>query len=111
MARRAAPASRARQARGPPRRSAPVSSFDAERAPFTATDAIAGILAAASLTLSVVALAERPARLVPAAIVLALVAGRMSRRFERLSVAAMFVAAAAWVVGLTIAVVTDGQLL
>ncbi len=88
-----------------------MSSLDAPQSRFTATDAVAGVLAAASLAISFVALAERPARLVPVAVVLALVAGRMSPKHSRLALTAMFVAAVAWVVGLTIAVITDGPLL
>jgi hypothetical protein len=62
------------------------------------------------VTLSLVALAERPARLVPVAAVLAFAAGRMSTRFAPLAVKAMFIAAVAWVVGLTIAVITESPL-
>ena len=87
-----------------------MSSVDAENDRPTAIDAVAGLLAGASLALSFVALAYRPARLVPAAILLALLAGRMSPRHGRLAITAMFVAAAAWVLGMTIAVVTDGPL-
>jgi hypothetical protein len=88
-----------------------MSSLDAQGSSHTATDAIAGLLAAASIALSLIALAERPARLVPVAAVLALVAGRMSSRHSRLALAAVFIAVIAWVVGLTIAVITDAPLL
>jgi hypothetical protein len=88
-----------------------MSSVDQAGERHTAIDTVAGLLAAASLTLSAVALAKTPARLVPVAVVLALVAGRMSPRHSRLALTAVFVAAAAWVVGLVIAVVTDGPLL
>jgi len=88
-----------------------MSSIDTDRTPHGATDVIAGLLAASSIVLSVVALAEKPARLVPVAAVLALVAGRMSPRYSRLSLAALFIAVVAWVAGLTIAVITDAPLL
>lgn len=88
-----------------------MSTLDQARARFTAVDAIAGVLAACSLALSALALAQHPARLVPAAAVLAFVAGRMSTRFSSLATAAMFTAAVAWVLGLTIAVITENPLL
>jgi hypothetical protein len=106
-----APPSSARPAGGPSRRGPTMSSLDASsQGRHTATDAIAGVLAAASIALSFVALAERPARLVPVAVVLAIVAGRMSQKHSRLALSAMFIAVVAWVVGLTIVVITDGAL-
>ena len=90
---------------------AAVSSLDSSGSSYTAVDAIAGLLAALSLTLSAVALAQHPARLVPAAAILAFLAGRMSPRFSTLATVAMFVAAAAWVVGMSIAVITERPLL
>jgi hypothetical protein len=87
-----------------------MSSLEPAAQRYTAVDAIAGFLAALSLTLSGVALAQHPARLVPAAAVLAFLSGRMSTRFSRLSLIAMFVSVAAWVAGMTIAVVTENPL-
>jgi len=52
----------------------------------------------------------RPARLAPIAIVLALVAGRMSVRQQRLAFAAVVVGMVGWVVGLTLAVITHHPL-
>jgi hypothetical protein len=85
----------------------------------SSVDTIAGLLAAASVALSGIAMHAgfflgidaRPARTAPIAMVLAIVAGRMSSRFEPMSRKAMFVAGLAWVVGMTIAVVTDAPLL
>jgi hypothetical protein len=74
---------------------------------FTLTDAIGGLLAAASLALSGIALADRPARLAPAAILVALVAGRMSVRYQRLAFAAAIAAMLAWIVGMSLAVITE----
>ena len=50
-------------------------------------------------------------RLVVIASILAIVAGRMSARFEPMARKAMFVAAVAWVVGMTVAVLTEAPLL
>lgn len=83
-----------------------------------ATDTIAGLLAAASIVLSGLAmgfglllqLQAHPARLVPVAIVLALVAARMSARYTSLALNAVLFAGVAWVIGMTVAIVTDNPL-
>jgi hypothetical protein len=85
---------------------------------LSATDTIAGLLAVASIVLSGVAMGlglllqldARPARLAPAAIVVAVVAARMSSRFQSLALKAALFAALAWIVGMTIAVVTEAPL-
>ena len=85
----------------------------------SARDTIAGLMAVASIVLSGIAMGfglllqldARPARLAPVAIVLALVAARMSERFQSLALKAALFAAFAWVVGMTVAIVTDGPLL
>jgi len=85
----------------------------------SAIDTIAGLLAAASIVLSGIAMGvglllqidAHPARLAPVAIVLALVAARMSERYQSLALKAALFGAAAWVVGMTIAIVTDGPLI
>jgi len=46
-----------------------------------------------------------------AAIVIALVAARMSARYQSLALKAALFGGFAWVVGMTVAVVTDGPLL
>jgi hypothetical protein len=84
-----------------------------------AADVVAGLLAAASIVLSAIAMGvglllqldAHPARVAPVAIVLALVAARMSARYQSLALKAALFGALAWVVGLTIVVVTDGQLI
>jgi hypothetical protein len=85
---------------------------------YSAVDAIAGLIAVGSVVLSAFAMHggfflgvdAHPGRTAPIAIALAIVAGRMSERFERTARRAMFFAAFAWVVGMTIAVVTDAPL-
>lgn len=92
---------------------------DQQRRPFSPTDAVAGLLAAASVVLSGVALGlgfvlgvdAHPARTAPVAVVLAIVAGFMSVRFESMSRKAMLFAAFAWSVGMTVAVLTEAPLL
>lgn len=85
----------------------------------SAADTIAGLLAVASIALSGIAMGfglllqldARPARLAPVAIVVALVAARMSERFQSLALKAALFGAFAWVVGMTVAVITEGPLL
>ena len=84
-----------------------------------AVDVVAGLLAAASLVLSAIAMGvglllqldAHPARLAPVAIVIALVAARMSERYQSLALKAALFGALAWVVGMTIVVATDGPLI
>jgi hypothetical protein len=84
-----------------------------------ATDVIAGLLAAASVVLSGIAMGlglllqieAHPARIAPVAIVVALVAARMSQRYQSLALKAALFGAVAWVVGMTVAILTDSPLL
>jgi hypothetical protein len=87
-----------------------VSALEDERGRGAARDTVAGFMAAASLFLSLLALAERPGRLAPVAALIAIVAGRMSRRFERLALWAAIAAALAWVLGMTFAVITENPI-
>jgi FtsH-binding integral membrane protein len=83
------------------------------------TDTLAGLLAVASIVLSAIGMGfglllqldSRPARVAPVAILLALVAARMSARYQSLALKAALFAAFAWVVGMTVAVITEGPLL
>jgi hypothetical protein len=97
-----------------------VSSVEETRAErSSAGDTIAGLLAVASIVLSGIAMGfglllqldSRPARLAPVAIVIALIAARMSERFQSLALKAALFGAFAWVVGMTVAVITEGPLL
>ncbi len=80
----------------------------ARRAEVTAT--VSGLLSASALFAALLALAYRPARIVPAAIVLALVAARMSDRHHRLAAVAVAAAAICWVLGMTFAVITNNPI-
>jgi len=70
-------------------------------------DRVAGFLCAFSFALSGIAIARTPVLLATAAIILALVAARMTETHQRLASVAVFVAAAAFVAGMAVAVVTD----
>ena len=97
-----------------------MTTFEETRAERTsAADTIAGLLAVASIVLSGIAMGlglllqldARPARLGPVAMLLALVGARMSRRYQSLALKAALFAGVAWVIGMTVAIVTDGPLL
>ncbi|HEX3291284.1 MAG TPA: hypothetical protein VHR46_07795 [Gaiella sp.] len=85
----------------------------------SSADTIGGLLAVASIVLSGIAMGlglllqldAHPARLAPVAILLALVGARMSSRYQSLALKAALFAGVAWVIGMTVAVVTDGPLL
>jgi hypothetical protein len=73
-------------------------------------DAIAGLLASLSIFASLIGLAYRPGRLVPAALVLALLATAMGGRHSRLAAFAIGLGAVCFVVGMALAVITDNPL-
>jgi hypothetical protein len=73
-------------------------------------EAVAGLLAAAAIFVSLMGLAYRPVRLVPVAIVLALVAAAIGGRSARLAAVAAGTGAACFALGLTIAILTGHPL-
>lgn len=92
---------------------------DARARRSSAADTIGGLLAVASIVLSGIAMGlglllqldARPARLAPVAMLLALVGARMSPRYQSLALKAALFSAVAWVIGMTVVIVTDGPLL
>ena len=85
----------------------------------SSADVIAGLLASASIILSAIAMGfgllleldARPGRTAFVAIVLALVSARMSEKHQSLALKATLFAMFAWVVGMTIAVLTENPLI
>ena len=77
---------------------------------WSAAETVGGLLAAISIFASAIGVVWRPVRILPFAIVLALVAARMSARQERLAAFAVGVSVVCWVVGMTIAIVTENPL-
>ncbi len=77
---------------------------------WSAADNVAGFLATLSIFASALGLVWRPVRLIPFAIVIALIAARMSARNERIAWYAVIAAVVCWTVGMTIAVVTENPL-
>jgi hypothetical protein len=73
-------------------------------------ETIAGFLAATSIFVSVVGVAYRPLRLIPLAIVLALLASGIGGRATRLATWAVAIGAVAFAVGMAAAVITSNPL-
>jgi len=87
-----------------------VSTYDPASHRWSSADTMAGFLATLSIFASAVGLVYRPARVVPFAVILALIAARMSARNARLAGWAVAAAIVCWTVGMTIAVVTENPL-
>ncbi|MEO5633485.1 hypothetical protein [Gaiella sp.] len=85
----------------------------------SAVDVVGGLLAVASIILSAIAMGfgllleldARPGRTAFVAIVLALVSARLSEKHQSLALKATLFAMFAWVVGMTVAVLTENPLI
>jgi hypothetical protein len=73
-------------------------------------DRVAGFLCAFSFALSGIAIARNPGLLATAAIIVALVAARMTQAHRTLAAVAVAVGAVAFVLGMIVAVLTDSGL-
>lgn len=73
-------------------------------------EVVSGYLSAIAIFASVVGIAWHPLRLIPIAIVLALVAAAMAGGKRRLPFAAVMICAACFFLGMTVAVVTSRPL-
>lgn len=78
--------------------------------PHRRADTVAGFLCAFSLALSGIAVVRTPGLLAPAAILVALVAARMTESRRTLAAAAVVVSALAFFFGMVIAIATDSPL-
>ena len=93
---------------GPPGDGAKVSAHpEARERP---ADAIAGLLASLSIFASMAGVAYRPGRLIPAALLLALLAAGLGGRHQRLAAFAIGIGGACFVIGMAAAVVTNHPL-
>lgn len=81
-----------------------------EELPARSTETLAGFLAAAAIFLAATGVAYRPLRLIPFAILLALIAVGMGGRSLRLATAAMIFSGVCFVLGMAAAVVTSHPL-
>jgi hypothetical protein len=73
-------------------------------------DTIAGFLASVAIFMSLIGIAWRPLRLIPLAILLALVALAIGGRSERLASWAVYIGAASFALGMAAAVITSNPL-
>jgi hypothetical protein len=73
-------------------------------------ETVAGFLASAAIFVSLTGVAYRPLRLIPLAIVLALVATAIGGRHARLATIAVYLGAACFALGLAAAVITSNPL-
>jgi hypothetical protein len=78
--------------------------------PSSTTQNVAGYLATASIFIALIGITYRPVRIIPAAVVLALIATGMGTRNRALGIAAVAIAAASFVCGMTAAVLTGHPL-
>jgi hypothetical protein len=77
---------------------------------YTPADYVGGLLAAASIFLGAVGVVQTPLRLIPAAVILSLVAVRMTERFRTLASWAVALNVVWWVLGMTVAIITENPL-
>ena len=78
--------------------------------PHRRADTVAGFMCAFSMTLSGIALVRTPGLLAPAAVLVALVAARMTEAHRKLAAVAVAVSAFAFFFGMVIAIATDNAL-
>jgi len=74
------------------------------------SETVAGYLASVAIFISLISLAWHPLRLILPAILVSLIAAAMGGRHQRLTFAAVMIAAACFFFGLTIAIVTSRPL-
>jgi hypothetical protein len=74
---------------------------------YSQADAIAGFLAAAAIVAGLLSIVQKPARIGPVALVVALIAVAIGGRHERLATWAVATVTVGWVLGMIIAVVTE----
>ncbi len=73
-------------------------------------DAVAGFLATIALVAGLFSIVYRPARIGPAALVVALIAVGIGGRNERLAAWAVAIVSAGWVLGMIVCVLTEKPL-
>jgi hypothetical protein len=81
-----------------------------ERGPGRPVEALGGFLASAAIFVSALGLAYRPLRLIPLAILLALLAAAIGGRHARLALIAVYTGAVCFVLGMAFAVITSNPL-
>jgi len=92
-----------------PRRGAALSSTVPDPK-LSSADAVGGVLAATSIFIGAVGIVQTPVKLIPVAIILALASVRMTDRFRTLAAWAVGLNILWWLLGMTVAVITDNAL-
>jgi hypothetical protein len=77
---------------------------------WSSTDTVAGLLTMIAIAACALGLAWRPVRVIPFAVVLTLIAARMSDRQQRLVLAAVVACVIGWTAGMAVAVITERPL-
>jgi len=73
-------------------------------------ETVAGLMATLALFASLIGIVHRPVRVIPAALVIALVAATIGGRHERLAYAAVLIGVVAFIAGMSIASATGRPL-
>jgi hypothetical protein len=73
-------------------------------------EVVAGFLASAALFAGLIAIAYKPIRVAPAALVVALIAAGIGGRHQRLAALATGVVTVGWIVGMIVCVITERPL-
>jgi hypothetical protein len=76
----------------------------------TQADIVGGLLAAAAIFVGAVGVVQTPVRIIPIAVVLALVSVRMTDRYRTLAAWAVGLNIVWWLLGMTVAIVTENPL-
>lgn len=76
----------------------------------SSADLVGGLLAAASIFAGALGVIHTPIRIIPISVVLALASVRMTDRFRLLATAAVGLNILWWLLGMTVAVLTDNAL-
>jgi hypothetical protein len=75
-----------------------------------AADLVGGLLAAASIFVGAVGVVQTPIRIIPISVIVALMAVRMTDRYRTLAAWAVGLNIVWWLLGMTVAIITENPL-
>jgi hypothetical protein len=87
-----------------------MSAISEDRQRLSSADAVGGLLAAASIFVGAIGVAHTPVRIIPISVVLALVSVRMTDRNRGIATWAVGLNIVWWLLGMTVAIVTEHPL-
>ena len=73
-------------------------------------DLVGGLLAALSIFIGAIGVVHTPLRIIPIAVILALVSVRMTDHFRTLAAWAVWLSIVWWLLGMTVAIITENPL-